>query len=107
VGVDKENCRSLGCARDDKGERGGLPLPLLLFERPAARIATVTPNGSATVPFVIPSEAEGSAVLLTSSRPLFLQNGFYQVARLVHIDPVLNRQLVREQLQRNDFQHGG
>ena len=29
--------------------------------------ATITPNGRATLPFVIPSEAEGSAVLLISS----------------------------------------
>jgi hypothetical protein len=28
-------------------------------------ITTITPNGSATLPFVIPSEAEGSAVLRT------------------------------------------
>jgi len=27
-------------------------------------ITTITPNGSAALPFVIPSEAEGSAVLL-------------------------------------------
>jgi len=28
-------------------------------------ITAITPNGSATLPFVIPSAAEGSAVLLT------------------------------------------
>jgi hypothetical protein len=29
-----------------------------------AVITTITPNGNATLPFVIPSAAEGSAVLL-------------------------------------------
>jgi hypothetical protein len=30
-------------------------------------ITAITPNGSVTLPFVIPSEAEGSAVLLIGS----------------------------------------
>jgi hypothetical protein len=38
---------------------------------------------------------------------LLLQNGFCQVAWMVHIDPVLDRQLVGNQLQGNDLQHGG
>ncbi len=38
---------------------------------------------------------------------LFLQNGFCQVAWIVHINPVLDRQLVGKQLQRNHLQHGG
>jgi hypothetical protein len=40
-------------------------------------------------------------------RYLLLQNGFGQVAGMVHIDPVLDGQLVGEQLQRNDLQHRG
>ena len=36
-------------------------------------IITIAPNGSDTLPFVIPSAAEGSAVLLISSEdPLFI-----------------------------------
>ena len=38
---------------------------------------------------------------------LLLQNGFYQVAWLVHVDSILNRHLIGEQLQRDNFQHGG
>ncbi len=38
---------------------------------------------------------------------LLLQNGFHQVARIVDVDAVLNCQLVGEQLQGNDLQHGG
>ncbi len=38
---------------------------------------------------------------------LLVQDGFRQVARLVHVDPGLNGQLVSQQLQRNDLQHGG
>ncbi len=40
-----------------------------------------------------------------SSIALLLQNGFCQVARMVYIDPVLDRQLVGNQLQGNDLQH--
>ena len=38
---------------------------------------------------------------------LLLQDGFHEIARLVHVDAVLNRQLVGQQLQGNDLQHGG
>ena len=38
---------------------------------------------------------------------VFLQDGFGQIAGMVHVDSVLNCELVGEQLQRNDLQHGG
>ena len=78
-------------------------------------------HGVGALPFVIPSgrrdlqfrgpllemfltdRSAVDAVLL----PLLLQDGFGQVAGMVDIDPVLNGQLVGEQLQRNDLQHGG
>jgi hypothetical protein len=40
------------------------------------------------------------------SMQLLLQNGFCQVAWMVHINPVLDRQLVGKQLQRDHLQHG-
>ena len=42
----------------------------------------------------------------TALDTLLLQNGFGQVAWMVHINPVLDRQLVGKQLQRNHLQHG-
>jgi hypothetical protein len=108
------NRRSLGYARDDKGYGGAFikssPLggPKAVENSRPLHFAPL--NGRATLPFVIPSEAEGSAVQRTRTGNVFsllLQNGFHQIARLVHVDAVLNRHLIGQQLQRNDLQHGG
>jgi hypothetical protein len=87
VGVEKTNIsttgplnrRSLGFARDDKGKDDASMECGYWYKRLPYGIALV---GSAAVPFVIPSEAEGSAVqrtrlgnvFSTGGESLFLEN---------------------------------
>jgi hypothetical protein len=62
-----QNRRSLGFARDDKGESG------VSIESGCSDGAWSVTNfhGNVALPFVIPSEAEGSAVLKTSPGNVF------------------------------------
>jgi hypothetical protein len=73
--VGKEDCRSLGFARDDKGEGSvhlssgyqGIDRAIADNLRPLCPSSVTAAEVSASLSFVIPSEAEGSAVLLLFS----------------------------------------
>ncbi len=82
------------------------------MEGPALSLSPLTRCSMEAPPSPLSSRAKPrdlrfSGLVLEMFSTLLLQDGFHQVARLVYVDTVLNCQLVGQQLQGHDLQHGG
>ena len=71
-------------------------------------LCTPTTKGGCPIQavFWLEWDTQHSMHLFSGLSALLLQNGFCQVAWMVYINPVLDRQLVGKQLQRYHLQHG-